>query len=111
MSDPKDCRHDGIGLPGCKTCDPKLSKPPVPEAPALPEGEMPDVCVRVEPLVYVPLERLRRVLASQGLRVVDAKDWRVLERIAKYAREDRAVTPGCTRLERALDELARRGKP
>lgn len=30
----------------------------------------------------------------------------VLERIAKYAREDRAVTSGCTRLARALEELA-----
>ena len=29
----------------------------------------------------------------------------VLERIAKYAREDRAVTPRCTRLARALNEL------
>lgn len=31
----------------------------------------------------------------------------VLERIAKYAREDRAVTPRCTRLARALNELDR----
>ena len=31
----------------------------------------------------------------------------VLERIAKYAREDRAVTPRSTRLARALDELDR----
>ena len=30
----------------------------------------------------------------------------VLERIAKYAKEDRAVTPRSTRLARALDELA-----
>ena len=29
----------------------------------------------------------------------------VLERIVKYAREDRAVTPRSTRLARALDEL------
>jgi len=32
---------------------------------------------------------------------------RILERIAKYAREDRAVTPGFTRLARALDDLDR----
>lgn len=31
----------------------------------------------------------------------------VLERIAKYAREDRAVTPRVNRLARALDELDR----
>lgn len=31
----------------------------------------------------------------------------VLARIAKYAREDRATTPGTTRLARALAELAR----
>ena len=29
----------------------------------------------------------------------------LLYRIAKYAREDRAITPGCTRLARALDQL------
>lgn len=42
-----------------------------------------------------------------------ASDARVqlLERIAKYAKEDRAETPGFTRLERALAELERSGAP
>ena len=39
---------------------------------------------------------------------MNAARLRILERIAKYAREDRAVTPGVTRLQRALDELERR---
>jgi len=47
--------------------------------------------------------------------VTGSLEWRILQRIAKYALEDRATTPGCTRLARALVELATlqgsRGEP
>ena len=108
MSDDKPCPRCNMPQSVCDAQRP----PPVPEAPALPEGEMPDVCVRVEPLVYVPLERLRRVLASQGLRVVDEKDWRVLEAMA--ALPDPLLTGMRTWpyfAEPIKSELARRGKP
>jgi hypothetical protein len=39
-----------------------------------PQPEMPEVCVRVEPLVYVPLERLRALLATQGLHVIESQN-------------------------------------
>lgn len=47
--------------------------------------------------------------------VCGSLEWKVLQRIAKYALEDRATTPGYTRLARALVELAKlqgsRGEP
>lgn len=68
------CDHEGCFGDCGHTIECSACKPP-----AVPE--MPEVCVRLEPLVYVPLKRLRALLAPQGLRIVGEAEAKVLEAI------------------------------
>jgi hypothetical protein len=50
-------------------------------------------------------EHLEACAEADELRADLAESNALLTRVEKYAREDRAVTPGCTRLARVLDEI------
>ena len=98
---------DQVHPPGC---DCIYCEPPVPAAPALPEGwvELPSGALRpgnVEAF-RVSLDDLRALLASQGLRVIGPEESAVLEAMSKMHLEQYY---GWDEVYEA--ELARRGKP